>query len=136
MSERNKAAVRRFYEEIVTAGDLELAGEFMAEGLVDHEPGDPDRPEGLEGVKALFTMLREAFPDLEARVEDLIAEGDKVAARVTYTGTHEGAFRGVPASGNRMELTTIDVIRFADEKAVEHWGVADRLGLMQQLGAL
>lgn len=81
-------------------------------------------------------MFRDGFPDLRATVEDALEEGDRVAARVRFIGTHEGEFMGVPPSGNKVDIEMIDIVRIVDGKASEHWGVTDHMALMQQIGAI
>jgi steroid delta-isomerase-like uncharacterized protein len=131
----NKDLARRFYEEVFNRGDLDAVDELCAQDIVDHE-APPEMPKGIEGVKAFVTMFREAFPDIRATIEDMLEEGDRLAVRVKYAGTHEGDFMGVPPSGKRFEVDVIDIVRLEDGKAVEHWGVTDNLGLMQQIGAI
>jgi steroid delta-isomerase-like uncharacterized protein len=77
-----------------------------------------------------------AFPDVKATVEDLMADGDKVVARVSYRGTHQGAFRGIPPTGKQIAVTGINIFRIANGKLVEHWGLTDRLAVLQQLGVV
>jgi steroid delta-isomerase-like uncharacterized protein len=135
MSERNKAAVRRFYDEVVGQGKLELIDELTREDFVEHEqlPGlSSDR----EGAKAFFAMFRAAFPDIAFNVHDMLADGDKVVARITMTGTHEGDFAGIAATGRKVSVSTIDILRLEDGLLVEHWGVTDELAMMQQLGVI
>jgi steroid delta-isomerase-like uncharacterized protein len=126
---------RRFYDEVMTGGDLDRIPELCAEDIVDHE-APPEMPQGIEGVRAFVQMFREGFPDLRGTVEDAFSAGDRVAARVKITGTHEGEFMGIPASGNRIEIDAIDIVRIVDGKAAEHWGVTDNMALMQQIGAI
>ena len=135
MSEANKSVVRRFYEEVFVRGNLDLIDEISAPDFVDHNPA-PGQAPGIEGIKQALTEYRSAFPDLEITVEDMIAEGDKVAARITATGTHKGEFAGIPATGRRATISVIDIVRVVDGKAVERWGVEDNMGLMQQLGVI
>ncbi len=129
------ATMRRMYE-LLSAGDIDGFGELVAEDFVEHEetPGlEPTR----EGVKGLFRMYRTAFPDLRMEAEDVLVSGDKVVARVRATGTHQGEFIGMPATGKSVDVQLIDIIRFGDDGlAHEHWGVLDALALMQQLGAV
>ena len=135
MSEENKALFRRATEEVFNKGNLDAIDEFMAPDMVDHSlvPGqDP----GPEGFKKLVTMFRAAFPDLHSTVEDLIAEGDKVVGRMTTRGTHQGEFMGIAATGKQIEFSEIHIIRIAGGKAVEHWGISDDMGMMQQLGVI
>ena len=135
-TEANKAIVVQLYEEVWNRGDLDLADKLVASNAVDHEPQrPPGAPGGPQGLKAVVTMLRSAFPDDHSMIEDLIAEGDKVVARLTHTGTHQGAFLDLPPTGKHISTTSIHIFRFADGQLVEHWASRDDLGLLQQLGA-
>jgi steroid delta-isomerase-like uncharacterized protein len=136
MTDQNKDLANRFYGEVFDPGDVDRVPEFCAEDFVDHEPQPPGMPEGIEGVKAFIQMFHAGFPDVKASVEDVLAEGDRVVARVRFTGTHQGEFMGVPATGKRIDMETIDIVRVVDGKAVEHWGVTDNMALMQQIGAI
>jgi steroid delta-isomerase-like uncharacterized protein len=133
-AERNKATVRRFYEEVWARGNLDVADEVFAGDYVRHDfrPGDP--VPGPEGQKRIAADFRAAFPDLEFGIDFLLAEGDMVAGRWTARGTHSGAWAGVPATGRRMEFSAINVFRFQDGRVVEIWNHRDDLGLMQQIG--
>lgn len=135
MSEDNKELCRRLYAEVVSEGRFDALDELVAEDVIEHEEV-PDAPEGRAGVRAFFEMMRGAFPDLQAEIIQIVAGGDRIAAHVTFSGTHEGEFMGAPASGNRMEIELIDIFRIADGKVAEHWGVADQMTMMQQLGAI
>ncbi len=127
--------MRTGYERI-NAGDIAGFAELMAEDFVEHEDL-PGIPPTKEGTLEFFRMLIAAFPDMRMDVEDLIASEDKAVARVKATGTHQGEFLGVPPTGNRVEIPIIDIMRFDDAGLVcEHWGVADMLSLMQQLGVV
>jgi steroid delta-isomerase-like uncharacterized protein len=131
MSERNKATVRKFYEAINT-GRFEIVDEVVAEDFVEHEVF-PGLGPGREGVRQMFTMMRSAFPDLRMVIEDMIAEGDKVFVRGRMTGTNKGEFNGMAPTGRSMNVPFADFLRFADGRAVEHWGVTDSGTMMQQL---
>jgi steroid delta-isomerase-like uncharacterized protein len=133
--EQNKALMRRFYDEVVNRGNLNMIDELVSPDFVDHE-AFPGLPAGREGVKQFFSMLRAAFPDLRMNVDDLIAEGDKAVARGTMTGTHQGEFAGIAATGKTVSVPTIDIARFAHGKLAEHWGVTDTMSMAEQLGAL
>ena len=127
--------MRSTYERI-NAGDIEGFGELLAESFVEHQ-GAPDLPPTKSGTLDFFRILLTAFPDMHMDVDDLIAGHDKTVARVTARATHQGEFMGVPATGSSVELALIDIMRFDDAGLVcEHWGVADMLGLMQQLGVV
>jgi predicted ester cyclase len=113
-AEENKALSQRAYEQIFNRGNLDQIEEFVSADLVDHETPPPGM-EGLEGIEVLrqfVKVFRDAFPDLRFTAEDIIAEGDKVAARYTMRGTHHGEFMGVAPTGNRIEVTGIDIVRF------------------------
>jgi steroid delta-isomerase-like uncharacterized protein len=135
-TEQNKAVYRRFMEEVVNQGNLAVVDELVAVDVVEHEELPPGYPQGREGVKQFFAMLRTAFPDLQATIEDLIAEGDKVVGRGTWSGSHRGQFMDIPPTGKRVSFGVMDIGRIADGKIVEHWGQTDMLGLLQQLGVV
>ena len=127
--------MRSGYERI-NAGDLAGFAGVVADDFIEHE-GMPDLPPTKEGMLEFFRLLLVAFPDLRMDVEDLIASDDKAVARVRFTATHQGEFMGVPATGKRVEVQLIDIMRFDDAGLVcEHWGVTDMLSLMQQLGVV
>jgi len=127
------ATARRLYD-LINAGDIEGFARNLADDFVEHEE-TPGLAPTRDGVTAFFQMQRAAFPDLRMDVEDVVANGDKVVARVTYTGTNRGAFMGMPATGRSARVQLIDMFRFADDGLVhEHWGVMDALAMMQQLG--
>lgn len=127
--------MRRMYE-LVSAGDVDGLGDWLADDVVEHEelPGlEPTK----EGILTFFRTLTDAFPDLRMDAEDVLPSGDKVVARVRATGTQQGAFLGIPASGSRIDVQLIDIIRFGDDGlAREHWGVLDTMTMMQQLGVV
>ena len=131
----HEATMRRLYE-LISAGDIDGFGEHLADEFVEHEetPGfEPTK----EGVKQMFHMYRAAFPDLRIEAEDVLVDGDKVVARARATGTHQGEFMGMPATGKSVDIQLIDIIRFGEDGlAREHWGILDALGLMQQLGTI
>ena len=136
-TEANKAIVVQLYEEVFNKGNLDLADKLIAPQAVNHDPQlPPGAPGGPQGLKAAVTMRRRAFPDDHHMIEDLIAEGDKVVARLTHSGTHQGAFLGLPPTGKHISMTSIHIFRFTDGQLVEHWANQDDLGLLQQLGAI
>lgn len=136
-TEANKAIVVQLYEEVWNCGNLDLADKLIAPQAVTHDPHlSPFAPGGPQGLKAAVTMRRRAFPDDHHTIEDLIAEGDKVVARLTHSGTHQGAFFGLPPTGKHISMTSIHIFRFTDGQLVEHWANRDDLGLLQQLGAI
>lgn len=134
-TEENKTIMRRIYEEVINRGNMVAADELIAADLVDHAPFPGQKPD-LDGFKEAVSSFRDAFPDLHATMDDVIAEGAMVAARFTMSGTHQGEFMGIPATGNRITITGIDLARFEGGKGVEHWANQDDLGMMQQIGAI
>lgn len=130
MSEQeSKGLVYRFIE-IVNGGEVDVLGEVIAEGYVQHNPMFPD---GLEAVQDGFRMFATSFPDLRATVEGVAADGDQVVIRVTWRGTHRGEFMGVPATGKEAEWGSMDWWRVEDGRLAEHWDQVDWAGLLQQL---
>jgi steroid delta-isomerase-like uncharacterized protein len=135
-TEQNKALVRQLVEEVLNKGNMSRADETIAPNFVEHEELPPEFPPGREAPKLLFTLLRRAFPDFKATIQQLISEGDKVVLYMTWTGTQKGEFMGVPPTGKRISINVIDIIRIADGQLVEHWGVMDQMAMMQQLGVI
>jgi steroid delta-isomerase-like uncharacterized protein len=133
--ETNLTLMKRFYSEVVNQGNLALIDELCAANFVEHEDL-PVPAAGREGVKKFFEMYRAAFPDLKFKVEMMFAKDDKVVTYTTVTGTQKGPFMDMPASGKAFTTKGIDIVRFKDGMAVEHWGVTDSMTMMQQLGAL
>jgi steroid delta-isomerase-like uncharacterized protein len=136
-TEQNKAIVRRWFDEVVSQGNIELVDEICMQCVpsfvVIQGVADPP-PQGLEGVKGLIGVLRTAFPDLKFTIEGQIAEGDQVATRLTVRGTHLGEFMGIPATGKQMAVSGVSIWRLADGKLVNEWVNWDSLAMMQQLG--
>ena len=125
MTEENKAIIRRVYE-IVSTGDFERAAEIVDQDAPDNELLPDDPPARLiDTFKETFAEAREGFPDLGITIEDVMAEGDRVAARVVMRGTHRGEFQGITPTGKRVEVRAIDMFRISNGKIVEHWGHAD-----------
>lgn len=129
------ATMRRLFA-LLSAGDVDGFGEHIGDDFVEHEE-TPGFERSKAGMIEMFRMYRAAFPDLRMEAEDVLVDGDKVVARVRATGTHQGEFMGMPATGKSVDVQLIDIIRFGDDGlAHEHWGVFDALGMMQQLGAI
>ncbi len=131
VTEANIATVRRAIDEGWNKGNLEAIDALFAPDFVEHQAGIGP---GRDGVKGSIQILRTAFPDLRLTVEDVIAHGDLVWSRLSARGTHEGPFMGLPGTGRQIELTVIDILRVVDDQLVEHWGVADRFAVAQQIG--
>jgi steroid delta-isomerase-like uncharacterized protein len=131
MAQDNKALVRRFYEQM-SAGNVGVIDELVAADLVEHDefPGlEPNKA----GVRQFFELMLAAFSDFRMTIDDMIAEGDKVFVRASFTGTHQGEFLGIPATGRTITVPMGDYVRFVDGKVVEHWGVTDTGAMMEQL---
>ena len=130
----NKEIAARFYQEI-NKGNLAVIDELVADNFVDHEEMPGMQP-GKEGVKQWMSGMLTAFPDFHMEATDIMADGDRVCILAKFSGTHQGDFMGIPATGKKIDVPVADVVRFADGKAVEHWGVTDTGLMMQQLGVI
>jgi predicted ester cyclase len=128
---KNKATVRRIIEEVINEGRLDLVDELVAEDYVDHANG----PDGRDGYRQSVAVVRAAFPDLRMAIEDLIAEGEMVVARLSIEATHDGEFMGIRPTGRRVTFTGISVIRVVGGRMVERWNQSDIVGVLKQLGA-
>lgn len=129
------ATMRRGYE-LLNAGDIDGFGALLADDFVEHEQ-TPGLAPTKDGVLEFFRMYRAAFPDLRFDPQDVIASDDKVVVRVRATGTNTGDFMGMPATGKSMDIQLVDIVRFDDDGlGREHWGVADVMTMMQQLGVV
>ena len=138
-TEDNKALTRRVIEEVINQHDLAAIDQFYAPNVVGHFsalPKEPKEVQGREAFKQFLSMYLTAFPDVQFTIEGMIAEGDSVAFRHTFRGTHTGAIMGIPATGKQVSVTGIDIVRIAGGKIVEQWTSADDLGAMQQLGVV
>lgn len=131
-TEENKAIVRRFFEEGPSKGNLIDADKLLSPDFTMHTPL-PASP-GIKGIHEVITTCRAAFEHLNVTIEDMIAEGDNVAARFTAHGIHKGDFMSLQATGKPITMTGIEIFRIKDGRIVELWGEANLLGLMQQLG--
>jgi steroid delta-isomerase-like uncharacterized protein len=137
MSERNKAAFRRFHDA-ANSGDAELLAKTIDEifmpDVILRTPL-PVQATGARAIKEVFARLHRAFPDLHVTVEDLIEEGDKVVGRNSVRGTHQGEYMGLPPTGKPVSYNEIIIFQFADGRVAETWGVVDVLAQLRQLGA-
>lgn len=134
-SEQAKAIIRRWNDEGWSGGRYDLAHELISPNMVVHGAGDPVAM-GPEGLVDLIRTWRTAFPDGHMEIDDLIVDGDTVAIRNTWRGTHQAELYGVPPTGKSVAVTSIGIDRVRDGKVTEGWGELDTVGLMQQLGAL
>jgi steroid delta-isomerase-like uncharacterized protein len=132
-TEHNKTVVRRFLDEIVNKGSTAAADELLHPDFVAYPPGS-SQPINRERFLEFASVFRSAFPDMHDTVEDIVAEGDRVAIRVTVHGTHRGEFQGIAPTGKPIAFSGFAIFRLANGKIVENRALSDRLGLMQQLG--
>ena len=133
--EENKAVIGRWIEAF-NERDLEGEADLLASGYVAHVPS-PQGPLDLDGLEAWreFTdPFVEALPDLRLTIEDIAAEGDMVAARVSFRGTHRGQFQGLPPTGKKVAFSSMEFNRVVDGQVEEHWVEINLLGVVQQLG--
>ena len=131
----NGNVVRRFIEEVLNQGEIDAAGQFFWEDMVERVPF-PGQGPGLEGLKDVVRGLRAAFPDMHWTVQEQIAEGDKVLSRFEWIGTHRGTFLGVPATGRPVTVWGMVIDRLEGGKIKDTRIIMDTLGLMMQLGAV
>jgi predicted ester cyclase len=131
-TEENRAILHLFFEEVFNQKNPAALEKYFAPDMVENNLP----PEGIEAHQQFLSMYFNAFPDLTVTVEDIVAEGDKVVARVSYRGTHLGEFMDILPTGKQIMITGIDIIRLTERKFVEHWQSADNLGLLQQLGVI
>ena len=129
--EKNKSIVRGFIEAY-NKRDLSRFDDYVAPDYVDHT----HQIKGREGLKQLILMGFQGFPDWHEKIEDIIAEEDKVWVRLSYTGTHSGEWRGLTPTGKKLVSTAVDIYRIADGRLTEYWNVTDTLLLFKQLGAI
>ncbi len=133
MSREANIAAQEHLAESINAGDIDGAVETFAEDAVDHDPA-PGQGPGREGFKGFFQTLAGAFPDAHIAPAHMVADEEHVCIAYTLTGTHEGDFNGIVATGRKIEVRGVQIGRFEDGKIVERWGSSDELGILQQLG--
>ena len=131
---QNVAAMNRLYDEVFNKGDVDVIDDLTTPAFVDHDAANSTGD--VAGLKRFVTMFRAAFPDGCFKVEDMLTDGEKVVCRFSVTGTQRGDFMGIPSTGKALKISGIDIIQFANGKAIEHWGEFDGLGMLRQLGAL
>ena len=130
----HKPLVQEFYAAMRPGQDVDaMVDRFMAEDFVEHE-AIPGMGSTRDTPRQLFKMMLAAFPDFHVTVHELLQDGDKVTARVTFSGTHSGEFMGLPASNNKVDWNAIDILQFRGDKVAAHWGVMDMADAMNQMG--
>jgi steroid delta-isomerase-like uncharacterized protein len=131
----NAAIVRQFVDEVITQGNMEIASQYVWEDVVEQVPF-PGQGPGLEGLKDVLQGMRTAFPDLIFSIQEQVTEGDKVASRFEWTGTHKAAFLGVPPTGRFVRVWGIVIDRLEEGRIKDTRIIMDIFGLMMQLGVL
>lgn len=133
--EINKSAMHRFVEFINTANET-LCKELVSEDAIFYAPTNPEPLKGTKDYLIILQMMRGGFPDIQWKLEEMVAEGDTVAARFTMEGTHEGTFFNIPPTNKRIKVNAMNFYRFSNGKIKEEYGQPDLLGLLQQIGAI
>ncbi|MBV8886228.1 MAG: ester cyclase [Chroococcidiopsidaceae cyanobacterium CP_BM_RX_35] len=134
MSQQDNIAATQRLGEAINSGNLDALHDVFAPTVIDRDPAS-DQGAGPEGFIHFFTGFRAAFPDLNIAVEQLVADEDNVAIAYTITGTHQGDFFGIPATGRQIKARGVQIARFQNGQIVERWGSSDQLGILQQIGA-
>jgi predicted ester cyclase len=133
-AQANKALVHRLLDEMNRQRNLAIVDELLAPDFVEHQAFPPEIPRNREGVKHIYSLYYRAFSDIQVTIDEMIAEGDKVVCILTVQATHTDEFMGIPPTGKRVMFQAIDAFRIAGALVMEHWGISDRLTLLQQLG--
>ncbi len=129
-----KALVRRFIDEVFLKGDFSAVDELMTDDFISHTSGPGGS--GKDGMKETIKRVSAGLTDASMKIEDMIAEDDRVAVRLTGHAVQTGEFMGMPPSGKAYTIGEIHIFRIRDGRVAEHWHQADFLGMMRQLGAL
>jgi steroid delta-isomerase-like uncharacterized protein len=133
MSEQNKTLTRRFYEDVFNKKNLNTVDELCAPSFVDHDAA-PGQAPGLKGLKEWLSQFLQAFPDLKATIEEMVAERDLVVTRLTCQGTHKGTFMGAAPTGKKISFSAMDMVRIKDGRAVEVWHQGNDAMALMELG--
>ena len=133
-TEENKAIFQKLIQ-LQESGDLNTVDQVIAANWVNHDPSLPPL-QGYEGFKQLTMLFRTAFPGFQTEIEDMLAEGDKVAARMHIRMTNSGSFQGMPPTGKAVDVTATGIFRIVDGRVTDNWVNLDMLGLLQQLGVV
>jgi steroid delta-isomerase-like uncharacterized protein len=134
-TEQHKVIFRRATEEVWNNGNVAAVEVFFAPDFVNHNPFGGTSPDQA-GMREAVQLLHTALPDFHSTIEDMIAEGDTVVARMTLRGTHLGQLLGIPPSGAPIVMTTISIVRITNGQIVERWNISDTLGLVRQIGVV
>jgi steroid delta-isomerase-like uncharacterized protein len=131
----NRELVRQFIDEALNQGNIDASGKYFHQDMVEQVPL-PGQGPGLDGLKTILRGMRAAFPDMNWKVEEQIAEGEKVLTRFEWTGTHRGPFMGIPATNRPVKVWGMVVDRFESGKIKDTRIIMDTMGMMMQLGVL
>ncbi|WP_295793972.1 ester cyclase [Mucilaginibacter sp.] len=133
LSEKNKTVVIRFNKEFIEADNLDTFSELVAVDMINHAaiPGTSSGPDGM--LQSIRGSLKKGFPDLEVEIVELIAEKDLVTAQKIFRGTHQGTFMGIPATGKKIQISSLEIIRIKNGQYVERWGISDISEIIKQL---
>jgi steroid delta-isomerase-like uncharacterized protein len=134
-AEENKAIIQHLIDEVYNQGNLEVVDELVAADIFNH-PAVPEHQHGIDGFKHVIEWVREFSSDVHYDIDDIIAEGDKVAVRMTQSGTHTGTVRGIPPAGKSFSVDYVHWFRLADGQVAEMWAVRDDLTWLEQLGLM
>ena len=134
--QKNKAVVQRYVDEIHNDHSIDAIESIFSSEFIDHMDTYGGLFQGIDGLKKGYAVAFQAFPDLKAIVCQMIAEEDRVVLHKTVMETHRGEFRGIPATGKKVEYQSIYIFRIDNNKISEYWGLQDELKLMQQLGVV
>jgi steroid delta-isomerase-like uncharacterized protein len=133
LAENNKAVVRRLIGEVYNEDDLDAVDELVAPDILNH-PAVAEHQHGIDSFKHVIEWVRDISPDVHYEIDDILAEGDKVAVRMTVSGIHTGPIRDIPPTGKRFSVDYVHWFRLADGKVAELWAVRDDLSRLEQLG--
>ena len=134
MSKQANAVALGKFAEAVNTGNYALFSDVVATDCVDHDPA-PGQVPGPDGYRALFTVMRRAFPDMKVELAELVADEEAIAFAYTLTGTQGGPLMGIAPTGKKVKTRGLQISKFRDGKMVERWGSSDQLGMLQQIGA-
>jgi len=131
----NKQVIRDFLDEVINQGRLERAESLVKSDFIELDPL-PGQQQGRDGLKEIIGLIRSAFPDTNWVVDEMVAEGDKVVTRFHWTGTHQGPFLGIPATGKPVKVSGVVIDRLEEGKMADSRILMNELSLMQQLGVI
>ena len=137
-TQENAAIFQRVVEEMVNKGNFDIVNELFAPDFVEHNQLPPPMlaASGRETVRQVFRVLRAAFPDLRAEIHQVVAQSEHVVIYMTWHGTQNGEFLGIPPTGKSASFQVFDMVRVVDGKITDHWGILDQLAIFQQLGVI